>query len=126
MTIRLFNFNQDMASPIRAYASHGAHSSTIAHGSGASYAYTVYVEPGGAIGPHPAGFDQLFIVVKGSGWVRGSDGVQHALGECCGAFIPTGENHSKGSEEGMVALMVQASQFTLAPAALSLPDDFQH
>jgi quercetin dioxygenase-like cupin family protein len=113
MTIRLFRFGKDQATPIEAYASAGAHGCAIAHGSGASHAYVVHLDAGGIIGPHPAGFDQVFLVVQGSGWVAGADGVRQSVTAGSGAFIPTGELHSKGSEAGMVAVMIQASQFKL-------------
>jgi quercetin dioxygenase-like cupin family protein len=113
MAIRLFRFNASQARPIEAYASSGASSCVLAHGQGESHVYVVRLEPGGIIGPHPAGFDQVFLAVKGSGWVAGTDGIRHEVHEESGAFIPVGEHHSKGSETGMVAVMIQASQFNL-------------
>lgn len=114
MTIRIFSFDAGQALPIEHYASIGASSVDLAHGSGAAHAYAIHFEPGGSIGPHPAGFDQLFLVVQGSGWVVGADGVRLAVDHGCGAFIPNGEVHSKGSEAGMLAVMIQASEFSLA------------
>lgn len=112
MAIRLVRFNRSRAKSIEAYASSGASSCELARGRGESHVYVVHFEPGGSIGPHPAGFDQLFLAVKGSGWVAGTDGIRHDVEEQSGAFIPLGENHSKGSETGMVAVMIQASQFS--------------
>jgi hypothetical protein len=40
-----------------------------------------------------------------------------SVGTNGGAFVPRGEVHSKGSETGMLALMVQASTFSLAERA---------
>ena len=113
MSIRLFRFNASRAKPIHAYASTGAHSCELAHGYGESHAYVVHIEPGGIIGPHPAGFDQVILVVKGPGWVAGKDGIRQEVNEESGAFIPLGEEHSKGSNTGMVAVMIQASTFNL-------------
>ncbi len=113
MSIRLFRFNASQAKPIQAYSSAGAHSCELAHGNGESHAYVVHMEPGGIIGPHQAGFDQVLLVVKGSGWVAGNDGIRHKVEEESGAFIPLGENHSKGSNTGMVAVMLQASKVNL-------------
>jgi len=115
MPIRLVRFGREQAKPVESYASSGAWACELAHGGGESHAYVVHIEPGGVIGPHPAGFDQLFLVVQGSGWVAGSDGVRHPINAGCGAYVPTGEHHSKGSEAGMVAVMIQASQFQLGP-----------
>lgn len=111
MTIRLFSFDAEQALPLERFASTGASSVELAHGRGEAHAYAIHFEPGGSIGPHPAGFDQLFLVVQGSGWVAGDDDVRLAVGTVCGAFIPNGEVRSKGSEAGMLAVMIQASEF---------------
>lgn len=114
MPIQLIDYSADKSVRIDRFSSSGASSVELAHGSGESHAYAVHFIPGGEIGPHPAGFDQLFVVLQGSGWVAGTDGVRHAVGLGCGAFIPTGEVHSKGSDTGMVAIMVQSTAFELA------------
>jgi AraC-like ligand binding domain len=115
MPIRVLNFRRNQAKPIEAYASSGAHSCAIANGHGESHAYVIHLEPGGQIGPHPAGFDQVFLAMHGSGWVTGSDGVRHSIEEGSGALIPTGELHSKGSDAGMVAVMFQATALDIEP-----------
>jgi quercetin dioxygenase-like cupin family protein len=113
MPIRLFRCSAGQGKPIQTYTSAGAHSCELGHGTGESHVYVIFIEPRGIIGPHPAGFDQVLIVIKGSGWVAGSDGIRHKIEEESGAFIPLGENHSKGSTTGMVAVMLQASKFNL-------------
>lgn len=114
MPIRIINTSLAVSKPIKLYASSGARSIELSRGEGTSHAYVVLIEPGGSIGPHPAGFDQLFLTTQGSGWIAGSDGVRHTIDSQNGAFVPKGEVHSKGSEVGMIALMVQADHFTLA------------
>ena len=74
--------------------------------------YAVYIEPGGSIGSHEAGFDQLFLIVRGSGWASDANGAKYELREGQGAVIRKGEMHSKGSDAGMFAIMVQASAFS--------------
>lgn len=119
MGIRLISFTADEARRIEQFDSRGASSVELAHGDGEAHAYAIHIEPGGVVGPHPAGFDQLFLVVRGSGWVAGADGVRQAVGLERGAFIPTGEVHSKGSDLGMLAVMVQAGRWVVAaPPAL--------
>lgn len=117
MTIRLVDFTAPRARAIEEFAASGASSVDLAHGTGESHAYAIHFAPGGVVGPHPAGFDQLFLVVQGSGWIAGADGVRIRISTNCGAFVPTGEVHSKGSETGMLALMVQAHAFSLAERA---------
>lgn len=118
MSIRIVDFSAAAAERILAYSSVAASAVSLGHGDRRSHVYAIHVEAGGEIGRHPAGFDQLFLVVRGSGWVAGSDGVRHPLAELQGAFIPTGEQHAKGSETGMVAIMVQSGSFDREPAAM--------
>jgi quercetin dioxygenase-like cupin family protein len=84
----------------------------VAEGSGEAHAYVLYFEPGGEIGPHEAGFGQLFFAVSGSGWVAGEDGVRRALDDGDAALFARGERHSKGSENGLTALMIQVRDLT--------------
>ena len=118
MSIRVVDFSAAAAEPILAYASVSAAAVPLGHGAGESHVYAVHLGAGGEIGRHPAGFDQLFLVVRGSGWVAGSNGVRHALAALQGAFIPKGEHHAKGSETGLVALMVQAGSLDREPGAM--------
>jgi quercetin dioxygenase-like cupin family protein len=96
----------------RPYAVRGTSSLEIAEGEGEAHAYVLYFHPGGEIGPHEAGYGQMFLALSGEGWVAGRDGVRHALTSGEAAFIARGEIHSKGSETGLTALMVQVRDFT--------------
>lgn len=113
MPIRIIDFGAEAGQPVELFSSSGAASVELAHGHGESHVYMLHVAPGGVIGPHPAGFDQLFLVVQGAGWVAGSNGVRQSVGTNCGAFVPKGEVHSKGTATGMVAVMVQSSELLL-------------
>ena len=100
-------FSAESASPITEFGSRGAFAQLLGDGDGESHVYFVHIEPGGVIGPHPAGFDQLFLVTSGSGWVAGSDGLRKSLSAGNGAAISRGEVHSKGSDVGLTAIMIQ-------------------
>jgi quercetin dioxygenase-like cupin family protein len=97
----------------RPYETTLARSTKLAEGQGEAHAYVVYLEPGGVIAPHEAGFGQLFVALRGRGWVAGDDGRRLPLDEGEVAFVHRGEVHSKGSETGTTALMVQVRE--LAP-----------
>lgn len=113
--MQVIDFGVDRAVAITQFASQGATSVPLGHGRGEAHVYCVRFDPGGVIGLHPAGFGQLFLVVAGSGWVSGADGVQVPLQDGQGAYISSGEVHAKGSDVGMMALMVQVSD--LMPVA---------
>ncbi len=96
------------ARPIELFDAVAAFNLRLGGGHGELHVYCVYVEPGGSIGAHPAGFAQLFLVVNGAGWAAGPDGERVALAAGQGVYIAPGEVHTKGSEPGMTAIMVQA------------------
>jgi hypothetical protein len=113
--MQLFDLSPEHATAIREFEAAGAAALALASGAGAAHIYTIYLEPGGQIGPHPAGFGQLFVPLTGSGWVAGADGVQFALIPGQAAYWSRGELHSKGSEEGLTALMIQVRDLSLEP-----------
>lgn len=112
--MRIVRFAADLAERIgpRPYEVEGTASLELAEGSGEAHAYVLYFEPGGVIGPHEAGFGQMLLPLEGAGWVAGGDGERLRLGVGRAAFIERGEIHSKGSETGMTALMVQVRELT--------------
>ena len=115
--MRLLDFTPGHDTPITVYDSHGAYALLLGEGRGEAHAYCIRIEPGGAIGPHEAGFCQLFLVVAGSGWVSGGDGLQRPIGVGRGAFITRGEVHAKGSDTGLTAIMLQVTELAAAPMA---------
>ena len=107
--MRILDLGRDRAAPVDAYASRGAASLTLGGGRGEAHVHALHFEAGGGIGRHRAGFGQLFVVLSGSGWVEGDDGAREQIGEGQAAWFARGEMHAKGSEEGLVALMIQVA-----------------
>ena len=103
-------FLEGDAEPIREYGSVGASTAEIASGRGEAHVYRVHFEPGGQIGPHRAGFGQLFLVTAGAGWVADGDDDRRELAVGEGAYIRRGEVHAKGSDTGMTALIIQVAE----------------
>ena len=114
--MHLLSFGPKHGTPITGYHSHGASAVRLGSGRGESHVYCIYLGPGGEIGPHGAGFDQLFLILAGSGWVSGADGVRKELRDGEGALIARGEIHAKGSTSGLTAIMVQLTELTAASA----------
>ena len=107
--MEILRFHRDDAEAIgeRPYPVDLAASIQLLEGEGEAHAYVVYFDPGGVIGAHEAGFGQLFVALQGNGWVAGEDGERVPLEQGEAALFSRGEVHSKGSETGMTALMVQ-------------------
>lgn len=108
--MQLIDFSEQLAQPITQFDSQFARSVCLGHGQGELHLYAVYFGPQGLIGPHPTGFCQFFLVVSGAGWTAGADGKRVALQAGQGVRFDKGETHAKGSESGMLALMVQFSE----------------
>ena len=68
----------------------------------------MYLDAGDQIGRHPATSSQLFIVVHGAGWVEGGDGTRVAIASGHAVLWQQGEEHAAGSDEGMVAIVVES------------------
>jgi quercetin dioxygenase-like cupin family protein len=111
--MRVVQFTREVAQPITLFDSAGAYSVALGDGQGEAHVYCVQIDAGGSIGEHPASFGQLFLVVEGSGWAAGADGVRRALHAGEGAFFERGERHSKGSDQGLTAIMVQVAELAL-------------
>jgi quercetin dioxygenase-like cupin family protein len=105
--MKVIAFSAESAPPVTEFESRGAFAQPLANGDGESHVYFVRFDAGGVIGPHPAGFDQLFLVTSGSGWVVGPDGLRQSLSAGHAAAISRGEVHSKGSDVGLTAIMIQ-------------------
>jgi quercetin dioxygenase-like cupin family protein len=105
--MEIVEFADDPGNAITQFSSHGATSVDLGHGDGEAHVYVIHLAPGGEIGPHVTGFGQLFVVVTGRGWVREADAPRVEIDAGQAAYFPRGTVHSKGSEHGMTALMVQ-------------------
>jgi quercetin dioxygenase-like cupin family protein len=108
--MRVVEFTADLAEPISLFESVASSSVAIGHGTGEVHVYAVHFKANAQIGVHPTGFCQLFLVIEGSGWAAGEDGRRINLNVGQGVFFEKGEMHSKGSETGMTAIMVQATR----------------
>jgi len=108
--MQIIEFGPERATPVTEYASRETKARHLAAGTGEAHVYALHFGAGGEIGPHPAGFGQLLLIVAGVGWVAGGDGVRHAVRAGQGALIARGELHSKGSDTGCSALMIQLAE----------------
>ena len=113
--MHVIDFSPERGEAITEYASRGASAQSLADGAGEAHVYAVHLGAGGEIGQHPAGFGQLWIIVRGQGWVAGADGVRHPVRTGEGMVISRGEVHAKGSERGCSAIMIQLAELTAAP-----------
>ena len=64
--------------------------------------------PGAVNGRHPTGLWQLLTVVSGVGWAAGPDVAPLRIAAGDAVLWEPGEEHSSGSDEGMVTVIVQS------------------
>jgi quercetin dioxygenase-like cupin family protein len=75
-----------------------------------AHVVVIEVEAGGLVGRHPAASAQLFVVVRGSGWVSGADSLRRQISAGEAVLWEAGEEHESGSDEGMTVLVVEADK----------------
>ncbi len=105
-----FSFD-DAGIPIDRFGSRAAN---VKHLSRAPHLVMLRLGPGGLIGGHPAGGDQLFLVVQGDGWVRVEDGEPEPIAAGEAALWGAGEWHESGSDGGMTAIVLEAEALEVA------------
>jgi quercetin dioxygenase-like cupin family protein len=102
----------DPSRPITQHRSAGAAVVGIARINGRAQVVCIRLGAGGVLGEHPAAGAQLFLVVEGSGWVRGgADRRDVAAGS--GAFWQANELHESGTDDGLTAIVVEAESIEL-------------
>jgi hypothetical protein len=69
---------------------------------------------GSVLGRHETRMWQLFTPVEGSGWVSGGDDERTPIERGRAALWSPGEMHASGSDEGMVACIVESDVHPLA------------
>jgi hypothetical protein len=111
--MRVFDFSREHAAAVEQFDSRATASVHLASGGGESHAYCIFFDRGAAIGAHRAGFDQLFLVVEGEAWSEGEEGRRARLLSGQGAHFTRGEMHSKGSDDGAMVIMIQASELAI-------------
>lgn len=91
----------------------GVHATRIAQFAETARATCLTVAPGGVIGTHPAGSHQVLLIVAGSGWVAGSDGVRIAVTSGQAAYWAPDEVHTTGSDTGLTAIALEGGPVTV-------------
>ena len=95
------------------HSSIGLHATRIAQFADSTRATCLTVAPGGVIGTHPAGSHQVLLIVAGSGWVAGSEGVRVAVTAGQAAYWAPGEVHTTGSDAGLTAIALEGGAVTV-------------
>ena len=69
----------------------------------------MHLGPGDTVGEHETATRQLMVVVRGSGWASGADGVRTSIAEDHGVLFEEGETHAAGTDTGMTVVVVEGT-----------------
>lgn len=78
-----------------------------------AHVVAIEIGPGGTVGRHPAAARQLFAVLRGSGWVAGTDGARREVSAGDAVVWEAGEEHESGSDSGLTALVVESDSLAV-------------
>lgn len=106
--MNIFRFDPEVGKSIDRYNSSGFTISKIAHLSAETFIHCAYLNSGGVIGYHQATVPQLFLVVKGEGWVRSESNERIPIYAGQAALWQKGEWHESGTDIGMTAIIIEA------------------
>ena len=110
--MQIFTYDRDEHA-VTGYDSVALHATRIAQFTEYARATCLTVGPDGLIGTHPAGSHQVLLIVAGSGWVSGSDGVRVPVSAGQGVYWEPGEVHTTGSENGLTAIALEGGPVSL-------------
>ncbi len=97
---------------VEEYENVGARAASVAFGRGDAYVRLLSLDAGGWVEPHEAGLGQLFVPIEGTGWVsEGSERAAIRVGQA--AYFSRGVIQAKGSDTGMIALLIQLDDLNL-------------
>jgi len=117
--MKIFRFGSEVGKGIDHYGSSGFVVSRVVHLSDEAVVNCAYLDAKGVIGYHQATVPQLFLVVRGDGWVRGESAGKTPVKAGQAAHWEKGEWHESGTETGMTAIIIEGSGFD--PAKLMPP-----
>lgn len=106
--MRIFRFDPEVAHPIKQFDSANVSIGRGVRLNGKSRVAVFHVEPGGTVGYHPSVGQQLYMVIRGDGWVEGPEREPRPIRAGEAAFWVDGEWHASGSDTGLTAVVVEA------------------
>lgn len=117
-------FHWDQAGfALTAFDSRAAHITHLARSDSRTSLVCIQIAAGGSVGHHETLGEQLFIVVSGSGWVRGESAQRYAIHTGQAAYWREGEWHESGSESGMTVMIIESDRLQLPPKLIEITDE---
>src|SRR5271157_2312717 len=105
--MQMFSFDASTARAVTRFESRFVITPLVRSMKGPVHVQCARLESNGLIGNHPAVAPQLFLVVEGSGWVRGEEKRAREITAGQAVFWKAGESHETGTAEGLSAIIIE-------------------
>jgi quercetin dioxygenase-like cupin family protein len=105
--MKMFRFDPEAGRSIDRYNSSGFAISRVIHLPDEAVIHCAYLEANGVIGYHQATMSQLYLVVRGEGWVRAESPVRIPIRAGQAVYWEKDEYHESGTETGMTAIIIE-------------------
>jgi len=112
--MKLYRFDREVGESIDRFDSTGFVISKIVRALDEAVINCSYLAPKGVIGFHPTTTDQLFVVVQGEGWVRGTEQERTPIKAGQIAYWQKDEWHESGTDTGLTAILIEGKQLDLS------------
>jgi quercetin dioxygenase-like cupin family protein len=108
VVVQLFRFDEGIAIPVSDLGSRFKMAELTGEDSHVRV-HVMHLPPGGLVGRHLAGAQQLFAVVVGTGWVSGLGGERRDIRPGYAALWDAGEEHEAGTDDGLMRSVSRAT-----------------
>ena len=105
--MKIYSFEPEGGRALTEFGSQNATITRVIKMQNAAHVVCIRLEADGIVGYHPTEANQLFLVVAGQGWVRGSTSNRLAIHAGEAAFWLAGESHEAGTADGMMAIVIE-------------------
>lgn len=113
----LYNFEPLPGMSVTRYDSHNLSIRPLLRVERKTMLHCIVLAAKGLVGYHQTVSNQLFMVVAGSGWVRGESDQEHPISVGQVAFWQAGEWHAARTDRGLTAIVIEGSD--VSPDKLS-------
>lgn len=122
--MRLFQYGEETARQITQFGSKNVGFIPVARPSEGLRVALMEIQPSGVVGYHQAVGNQLFMILRGTGWVTGEDRRRVAVSPGFAALWVDGEWHESGSDEGMLALVIEGESLEPPPTMIEAEPNY--
>ena len=109
--MKIFRFDPEVGKSIDRFNSSGFIISRVVQLFDEAVVSCAYISTDGVIGYHQATIPQLFLVLRGEGWVRSEISDKTSIKAGQAAYWEKGEWHESGAEIGMTVIIIEGVKF---------------